>query len=56
MTKELLEEAITLFGQDTVGIVREVVEMSDADGAYSMFEDLGQYEHAECVQFLYFKD
>lgn len=56
MTKELLEEAITLFGENTVYVVKEVVEMSDADGAYTMFEDLGQYEHAECVEFLYFNN
>jgi hypothetical protein len=32
----------------------EVVAMSDADGAYTMFEDQGMFEFAEAVEFLYF--
>jgi len=30
--------------------------MSDADGAYTMFEDMGQFECAEAVEFLYFDE
>ena len=32
----------------------EVVAMSDPDGAYTMFEDLGIFDQAEVVEFLYF--
>lgn len=54
MDKELLKEAVELYGSTTVSEVIMVVESSDPDGAYSMFEDLGYFEHSECVEFLYF--
>lgn len=56
MTQEKLDEAIKMFGDDVVNEVREVVSLSDADGSYTLFEDVGKYEHAECVEFLYFED
>jgi hypothetical protein len=34
----------------------EVVAMSDADGAHTMFEDIGMFECAEVVEFLYFDE
>jgi len=49
------QEAITLFGKQIVNEVIEIVEMSDADGAWSLFNDQGMFEHAECVEFLYFE-
>ena len=36
-TQEVIEE----FGADLVYEVIEIVSMSDADGAYTMFEDMG---------------
>lgn len=56
MSNELLKKAIEQFGENVVYVVKEVVEISDPDDAYTMFEDLGQYEHAECVEFLYFNN
>jgi len=56
MKAELYEEAIKIYGQNIVYEVNEIVNISDPDGAYSMFEDLGKYEHAECVEFLYFNN
>lgn len=53
-TQEAIDEAIETWGRDTVYEAMEVVAMSDADGAYSMFEDMGQFDHAEVVEFLYF--
>lgn len=53
--KEKLEEAIEIFGSDVVAEVKEIVYLSDADGAWSLFEDMGKFEHAECVEFLYFE-
>ena len=46
--------AIAEFGEDAVYQAMEVVAMSDADGAYTMFEDMGLFECAEAVEFLYF--
>jgi hypothetical protein len=54
VTQEVVDEAIKIFGEDVVYQAMEVVAMSDPDGAYSMFEDLGQFEMAEAVEFLYF--
>ena len=49
------QEAITLFGKTTVYEVIEIVEVSDTDGAWSLFSDQGMFEHAECVELLYFE-
>lgn len=54
ITKELYLDAIEIFGQDVVNTVISTVSVSDPDGCYTMFEDLGYYEHAECVDYLYF--
>jgi hypothetical protein len=55
MDKELLQEAIEEFGKQIVYEVTSIVEMADADGAYTMFEDMGMFDHAECVSMLYFE-
>jgi hypothetical protein len=54
--KEKIQEAIEEFGQEIVNEVIEIVYLSDPDGAYSMFEDMGKYEHAECISMIYFED
>lgn len=54
MSKETHKEAIETFGSQIVNEVIMLVEISDADGMYSHFEDMGMYEHAECVEFLFF--
>ena len=55
MTKEKIIEAIEIFGDNVVSEVRTLVDVSDPDGCYTMFEDMGMFEHAECVEFLYFE-
>ena len=47
-------EAIKYFGRQVVSEVISVVKMSDPDGAYTMFEDMGEDEKAECVEMLFF--
>lgn len=54
VTQEAINEAIANWGEDAVYQAMEVVAMSDADGAYTMFEDMGMFECAEVVDFLYF--
>jgi hypothetical protein len=54
VTQEKIAAAIAQFGKDAVYQAMEVVAMSDADGAYTMFEDMGLFECAEAVEFLYF--
>lgn len=47
-------EAIEIYGQEIVNEVMMMVELSDADGMYTMYQDMGKDEHAECVEFMYF--
>jgi hypothetical protein len=49
------EEAIELFGREVVSEVNTAVDMADADSAYVLFEDLNMFDHAGCVEFLYFE-
>lgn len=48
------EKTIEIFGINIVSQVEELVNVSDPDGVHSMFEDMGMFEHAECVSHLYF--
>ena len=52
--KEKILEAKQLFSADVVSDVLNAVYLSDADGCYVLFEDMGMYEHAECTEFLFF--
>jgi len=56
MSKELIAEAIKTYGAIVVADVMEMIELSDADGLFSMYEDVGLYEHAEVVSLLYFNN
>jgi len=53
-TQEAINEAIKIWGADAVYQAMEVVAMSDPDGAYTMLEDIGLFDQAEVVEFLYF--
>jgi hypothetical protein len=52
--KEKIKEAVEIFGRDIVGEVVSMVQLFDADGCYTTFEDRGMFEHAEAVEFIYF--
>lgn len=54
MSKETYKEAIELFGKTIVNEVMNLVYVSDADGCYTTFQDMGMYEHAECTEFMFF--
>lgn len=54
-SKEKIQEAKDIFGSEILSTVLAMVEMSDPDGAYTLFEDQGMFEHAECVEFIYFE-
>ena len=56
LTKEKIHEAVETFGLSVVQEVRMVVELADPDGAYTQFEDMCMFEHAECVSLLYFEE
>jgi hypothetical protein len=54
MTTNKTQEAIEEFGAGLVYEVIEIVSVSDADGAYTMFGDMGIFDHQACVEMLYF--
>lgn len=56
MEDKLMQDAIEQFGWRTVYEVKTVVELSDPDGAYALFQDTGKDRFAECVEFLYFNN
>ena len=56
MSEEKIQEAKTMFDPQIVDEIMELVRISDADGAYTLYEDMGKYEHAECIEYLYFEE
>jgi hypothetical protein len=54
--KEKISSARKDYGDEVVNVVIEMVQMSDADGAYVIFEDNEMFDHAEVVSLLYFED
>ena len=52
--QQKVQQAIDQFGNAIVFEVIQAVTLSDADGAYTSFEDAGMFEHAECVEIMYF--
>lgn len=53
-SNDLIAAATDVFGWKIVYEARTVAELSDPDGAYSHFQDIGKDRHAECVEFMYF--
>lgn len=53
--EERLQRAIEEFGETIVQEVKDIVSMSDPDGAWSLFSDLEKYDHVECIEMLYFE-
>lgn len=52
--EQRISQAVSEFGEEIVSVAIEMVKMADPDGAYSIFEDNGMYEHAEAVSLIYF--
>lgn len=55
LNKELIQDAIECYGKNLVSEVISLVQMADADGCYSMFQDMDMPDHAEIVEMLYFQ-
>lgn len=53
--KQKINQAIDIYGRDVVVQVVNLVNMSDEDGVYTMYRDMGMDDHADCVEFLYFE-
>lgn len=54
MSQELIQEAIQCFSSSVVNHVMEMVGCADPDCMYTLFQDMGMYDHADCVEFLFF--
>jgi hypothetical protein len=52
--QQKVQQAIDQFGNAIVLEVIEMVTLTDADGAFTSFEDAGMFEHAECLELMYF--
>ena len=55
VSSDKVKEAVKAYGQSTVYEVMMMVDMSDADGMYTTYEDMGQFDKAACVEMLYFE-
>lgn len=57
MTKLTIKQFSEWLGYDpeTVSNAIEIVKISDPDGAYTHFEDMGEFEMAEVVESIYFE-
>ena len=55
MEKKLIKEAIDSFGYETVNQVFEMMELTNPDEAYVIFNDKKMFTHSKCVEFLYLK-
>ena len=53
---ELEEQAVIEFGTQLVSEVIALVEVSDADGVWAMFQDMEMEDHVACVELLYFNN
>ena len=47
-------EAAEAVGIEVANEAVAAVNLSDADGAHTMFEDMGMFEHALAVEIIYF--
>jgi hypothetical protein len=52
---ELEKQAIKDFGEGVVRMVIQAVELADPDMAWATFNDMEMFEHADCIEFLYFE-
>lgn len=53
---ETIKAAVEQFGEHAVTLAMEMVAISDPDGAHTHLQDMGEFEAAEAVEFLYFGD
>jgi hypothetical protein len=56
MNTESKQEAIEMFGKQKVDEVISIVEMSDADMAFSTFEDQDDDDACSIIEMLYFEN
>ena len=50
-----IAEAKKLFGLENVETALTLVEFCDPDGAYTTLQDMGQFEIAEVISFIFFE-
>jgi len=50
-----ITRAIEEFGSEIVDFTLSVVYLADPDGAWSLFQERGMMDHAQCVENIYFE-
>ena len=53
MSKELISNAITLFGSAVVREVLDLVRVGSVDVIYTTLQNMNMKRHADCVAFLF---
>ncbi len=55
MELKIIKQAIDLFGYEVVNQVFEMMELTNPDDAFLLFNDKKMFIHSKCVEFLYLK-
>lgn len=55
MEQNLIKEAIDLYGYEIVNQVFEIMELTNPENAYNIFNDKKMFIHSKCVELLYLK-
>lgn len=53
MSQDLIYNAVQCFGAKMIREILDIVDVSDADCAYTYYMEVGKLEHAECVEMLF---
>ena len=56
MEQNLIKEAIDLYGYEIVNQVFEIMELTNPENAYNIFNDKKMFIHSKCVELLYLKN
>ena len=55
MEQNLIKEAIDLYGYEIVNQVFEIMELTNPENEYNIFNDKKMFIHSKCVELLYLK-
>ena len=53
MNKEIISDAITLFGNVIVREVLDLIRISNVEVMYNTFKSMNMKRHADCIEFLF---
>ncbi len=56
MNKQLIHDALTVFGRSVVYEVMDLAECCDLKVAYDTYKSMGMDNYAECIEYLFFNN